>query len=84
MTPLLCDYRTKKKSITVTAWATTFLLAFVVIVLTVVGHINGGWVIPVPLVLTVIGYNLSYMALYWNKRVRASTDGLEISNEENK
>ena len=78
----LKDYTTRKKSITITAWAVTFLLAFTVCLLTVVGHVTGDWVVPVPVALTAITFNGMYVALYWKKRARLGLDGVEISNDQ--
>ena len=73
---LVKDYQTHRKSFTVTGTVLTFLLvivAFVVIVL---------YATDPEILWAALAFHTVYVGLYWNKRVRASKDGIEFYREE--
>lgn len=72
---LLKDYATGKKSLTTTNTVISFF--FVFLVFAVVIEKNA----PIELVWAAIAFHATYQALYWNKRVRAGKDGIEVTND---
>lgn len=79
---LLKDYHTGKKSLTVTCFVISFLFSVITEVILLYKLLNS----KVGIGDIAYGfYSLSFtgifVSLYWNKRVRFSKDGLEISND---
>lgn len=80
---LITDYKTGKRSLTVTCFVISFLFALVVEGTLLYKLLNS----KLDIGEVAFGfYSLSFMgifvSLYWNKRVRLSKDGLEIDNYE--
>lgn len=73
---LVKDYKTHQKSFTVTAVLLTFLLVIICFVGVVTHAIQDN------IIWAALGFHSIYVGLYWNKRVRAGSDGIELSTEE--
>lgn len=75
---LFKDYSTNKKSITVTGLITTFFLTVASIVINFVVMLQG----KTPsegMTFACIAFFSVFAGLYWNKRFRASSTGIEVA-----
>jgi len=71
---LFKDYSTGKKSLTITGVILTFAALFADLILSLLGYIppnSIGW-FTIPFSI--------FAALYWNKRIRANSSGVEIDD----
>ena len=72
---LFKDYQTSQKSLSVTGLILTFLLVVACIVGAAMEKINEN------ILWFVLAFHGTYVALYWNKRVRSSRDSTEIGGK---
>ena len=77
---LFRDYSTKKKSITVTGMVITFLLTVASVVINLTLMVNQKPPYPT-MTMGCIAFFAIFAGLYWNKRFRASTSGIELIGE---
>lgn len=73
---LFRDYTTTKKSLTVTGLIFTFLMTLFCFAGVALGYIADSILWPV------LAFHGSYIAIYWNKRLRASAGGLEFGGKD--
>lgn len=72
---LFKDYRTQKQSFTMTATVLTFLLVIATFLGTVTHAIDESTV------WAAIAFHVIYVGLYWNKRIKATRDGIEFGRD---
>jgi len=84
MKTLFKDPVTKKESITVTALIVSFLVSFVTTIVLIIKLIYDKISTEsIGFGFFTLSYLLIFVALYYKKRVRLSTDGFELSAEPN-
>lgn len=77
---LMKDNKTGNKSITITCLAVTFILTVAACVANIIILVNG--MEPHPsLVWACLGFNSPFVALYWQKRIKASATGIEFQSD---
>lgn len=80
---LFKDYSTGKKSFTITGTIITFLLTVISVVMNLVLMSKGLEPYPV-MTMACLAFFSVFAALYWNKRFRASTSGIELLTSSDK
>lgn len=73
---LMRDPITRKKSLTVTMLSITFLLTAATIACNLFQIIDNS-----ALVYAALAFHMPYVAVYWQKRVRAGKDGIEFLSD---
>ena len=74
---LFKDYSTDKKSITVTGMIITFFLTVASVIVNFIVLLDNGQPYPA-MTFSCLAFFSIFAALYWNKRFRASTSGIEL------
>lgn len=71
------DPKTNQKSITVTLLFLTFILVVVAVVCRIYGILEDSGVI-----YAALAFHIPYIAVYWQKRIKAGPSGIEFSEKE--
>ena len=80
---LIKDTKTGSKSITITCLVITFLLTAASCIINLVILAKGGEP-QTSMIWSCLGFCVPFVALYWNKRLKASVTGIEIGSDEEK
>lgn len=72
--PLITDYQSRRKSFTITGLVISFLCVFALTISSLFLNVNEG------IFWAVLTWHVSYIALYWNKRVKAGVSGVEFND----